>query len=439
MTYSMPDDFMWGCATASYQVEGFPDRDGKEQSIWDTFCKKPGAILTGENGDVACEQYVRYPEDIRLMASLGFKAYRLSFSWPRIISYGKENQAGIAHYRAVLDCIHKNHMQAYVTLYHWDLPQSLEDAGGWLNRDTAFAFQRYAEVCFREFGDLVDGWITLNEPWCSAYLGYESGAHAPGRKEHGYAIAAHTLLLAHGLAVQSYRRSKLTQPIGIALNPAVTKPATGSEQDGIAAWMEVVTQTDIFLDPLIKGKYPDVLSEQFGMRFPVRDGDMELISQKLDFLGINYYSEHTISYDEKAPYLFCVVPSWQKCTDIGWPVTPYGLLHVLRYFSKKAPGTELFITENGASYATGTSVDGRVHDAQRCEYLCRHIEMCHQAISEGIPLKGYFVWSFMDNFEWTYGYSQRFGVVYVNYQTQERIPKDSAFLLRDFMHNSIEY
>lgn len=439
MTFPMPEDFLWGCATASYQIEGYSDGEGKEPSIWDTFCKQPGTILNGDTGDVACQGYERYPEDIALMASLGFKAYRFSLSWPRIISYGKVNQAGIEHYRKELECIHQHHMKAYVTLYHWDLPQSLEDNGGWLNRETAYAFQRYAQVCFQSFGDLVDGWITLNEPWCAAYLGYEIGVHAPGKKVHGYPTAAHILLLAHGLAVKAYRETGLKSPIGITLNPAVTRPATSSEQDGIAAWMEMVTQTDLFLDPLTTGTYPKVLSDHFGMHFPVQDGDMEVISQPVDFLGINYYSEHVISYDENAPYLFTVAPSWQEVTDIGWPVTPYGLLHILRYFAKKAPGVPLYITENGASYATGPSEDGRVHDVKRCDYLKRHLEMCHLAIEEHIPLQGYFVWSFMDNFEWSYGYSQRFGIVYVDYPTQKRIVKDSGYLLRDCMHNPIEW
>lgn len=438
ISYTMPEDLLVGCATASYQVEGCLDRDGREPSIWDDFCKVPGAVYEGQDGSVADEHYVRYEEDISLMAALGFKAYRFSISWPRIISYGKVNGAGISHYRNMIECIRKHGMKAVATLYHWDLPQSLERQGGWLSRETAYAFQKYAETCFLAFGDIVDKWITLNEPWCSAYLGYGNGVHAPGKKGR-YFEAVHNLLLAHGLAVMTFRAMKCKESmIGIALNPALPKAASSTPADQSAAEVARVMQTDIFLEPLMNGKYPKLLTDYFNIKFPSVEGDMEIIKSPIDFIGMNYYCENTVASDEKAEFLFSDVPSWQEKTAMGWPVTPYGLLRLLRYFQNKCKGLPIYITENGAAYEDVVE-DGAVHDLKRCAYLQKHIEICKMAIDEKINLKGYFVWSFMDNFEWSNGYSKRFGIVYVDYKTQQRIIKDSGYMMKDFINNAVEY
>ena len=434
-------DFLWGCATASYQVEGAVEEDGRKPSIWDTFCKKEGAVLNGDNGDVATDQYHKYKEDVSLMDELGFQAYRFSIAWPRIIPDGKGeiNQAGVAYYKNLCDALHEKGMKAVATLYHWDLPQTLQDEGGWTNRDTAYAFAAYAKACFEQLGSHVDMWITLNEPFCSAYLGYLYGEHAPGHTDAREAFdAVHYLNLAHGLAVKEYRKIGLDKPIGITLNPVAPRPATRKKEDYHASELARAVNTDVFLHPLVRKGYPVLVTETLKISFPVQAGDMDIIAEPLDFIGINYYNEGAVVYDEKMPFKYRNVPVWQRTTDMKWPIVPYGLLRLLHYFDDETKGLPLYITENGCA-AKDVVEEGRVHDLLRCDYLNQHFAICKQAIDEGVKLKGYFVWSFLDNFEWAFGYSKRFGIVYVDYKTQERIVKDSAYMMRDVISGYCEF
>lgn len=434
-------DFLWGCATASYQVEGAVEEDGRKPSIWDTFCKKEGAVLNGDNGDVATDQYHKYKEDVSLMDELGFQAYRFSIAWPRIIPDGKGeiNQAGVAYYKNLCDALHEKGMKAVATLYHWDLPQTLQDEGGWTNRDTAYAFAAYAKACFEQLGSHVDMWITLNEPFCSAYLGYLYGEHAPGHTDAREAFdAVHYLNLAHGLAVKEYRKIGLDKPIGITLNPVAPRPATRKKEDHHASELARAVNTDVFLHPLVRKGYPVLVTETLKISFPVQAGDMDIIAEPLDFIGINYYNEGAVVYDEKMPFKYRDVPVWQRTTDMKWPIVPYGLLRLLHYFDDETKGLPLYITENGCA-AKDVVEEGRVHDLLRCDYLNQHFAICKQAIDEGVKLKGYFVWSFLDNFEWAFGYSKRFGIVYVDYKTQERIVKDSAYMMRDVISGYCEF
>ena len=434
-------DFLWGCATASYQVEGAVEEDGRKPSIWDTFCKKEGAVLNGDNGDVATDQYHKYKEDVSLMDELGFQAYRFSIAWPRIIPDGKGeiNQAGVAYYKNLCDALHEKGMKAVATLYHWDLPQTLQDEGGWTNRDTAYAFAAYAKACFEQLGSHVDMWITLNEPFCSAYLGYLYGEHAPGHTDAREAFdAVNYLNLAHGLAVKEYRKIGLDKPIGITLNPVAPRPATRKKEDHHASELARAVNTDVFLHPLVRKGYPVLVTETLKISFPVQAGDMDIIAEPLDFIGINYYNEGAVVYDEKMPFKYRDVPVWQRTTDMKWPIVPYGLLRLLHYFDDETKGLPLYITENGCA-AKDVVEEGRVHDLLRCDYLNQHFAICKQAIDEGVKLKGYFVWSFLDNFEWAFGYSKRFGIVYVDYKTQERIVKDSAYMMRDVISGYCEF
>ena len=434
-------DFLWGCATASYQVEGAVEEDGRKPSIWDTFCKKEGAVLNGDNGDVATDQYHKYKEDVSLMDELGFQAYRFSIAWPRIIPDGRGeiNQAGVAYYKNLCDALHEKGMKAVATLYHWDLPQTLQDEGGWTNRDTAYAFAAYAKACFEQLGSHVDMWITLNEPFCSAYLGYLYGEHAPGHTDTREAFdAVHYLNLAHGLAVKEYRKIGLDKPIGITLNPVAPRPATRKKEDYHASELARAVNTDVFLHPLVRKGYPVLVTETLKISFPVQAGDMDIIAEPLDFIGINYYNEGAVVYDEKMPFKYRDVPVWQRTTDMKWPIVPYGLLRLLHYFDDETKGLPLYITENGCA-AKDVVEEGRVHDLLRCDYLNQHFAICKQAIDEGVKLKGYFVWSFLDNFEWAFGYSKRFGIVYVDYKTQERIVKDSAYMMRDVISGYCEF
>ncbi|MGE4584024.1 MAG: GH1 family beta-glucosidase [Sphaerochaeta sp.] len=434
-------DFLWGCATASFQVEGATQEGGRSPSIWDTFCNVPGAIKGGDDGRFAADQYHRYAQDVKLMSELGFQAYRFSLAWPRILPEGKGrvNKQGIEYYRNLAKSLHDKGMKVVVTLYHWDLPQVLQDEGGWANRSTAYAFAEYASVCFAELGDVVDQWTTLNEPFCAAYLGYLYGEHAPGLKDPAQTWkAVHHLNLAHGLAVQAYRKTGLRAPIGIVLNPSMPRPATRRHEDVHASELARAFDTDVFLHPLLGKGYPLLVTKELGITYPIEAGDMQIIAQTIDFIGINYYMEHAVVLDESQPYHIRNVPVWQRMTDQDWPIVPFGLLRILRYFSEQTNNIPLYITENGCS-CKDVVEQGRVHDYQRCDYLNQHFEMCHRAIEEGINLKGYFIWSFLDNFEWAWGYEKRFGIVYVDYDTQERIPKDSAYMMRDVIAGYCEY
>ncbi len=434
---TLPADFTWGVATASYQIEGATREGGRSESIWDSFARKPGAVYAGNNGDVAVDHYHRYIEDLDLMKELGVGAYRFSIAWPRIIpeGSGSVNRAGVDFYKRLLDAMEERGLKAFATLYHWDLPQVLEDSGGWTNRKTAYAFAKYAEVCFREFGDRIEKWVTLNEPWCSAYLGYMTGIHAPGRKDLGdNARATHHLNLAHGLATRAFRESGLRGEIGIVWNLSRPRPASAKPEDIRAA--EWVTDRDsrMFTGPVLGKGYPERFVSSMGMKLPIEPGDMEIIASKIDFAGLNYYFENVVAHDAASPDGVRRMPQWQPVTGMGWPVVPGGLCRLLCWLSDEAPGLPLYVTENGCARDDSVDpADGRVHDPERIEYLRGHFEACERAVADGVPLKGYFLWSFIDNFEWSWGYARRFGIVYCDYMSLKRIPKDSFYFYRDII------
>lgn len=440
-----PDGFIFGTATAAYQIEGAWNEDGKGLSIWDTFCRQPGTIAGGDKGDTACDHYHRFEEDIAIMKKLGIKNYRLSISWPRIFPRGTGdiNQPGVDFYRRLFTALLEAGIKPAVTLNHWDLPQSLQDRGGWINRDTCTAFQHYAEACFNLFGDLVDFWITHNEPQIVADFGHRDGNHAPGIKDPKAATqVAHHLLLSHGLAVRSFREMKKKGQIGITLNLADFVPATDSADDRLAA--EIVnTGTQWFVQPVLKGSYPADAAEYYRQRglFPaVEPGDMEIISAKTDFLGINYYMQFDVSADGHDPrtgqFKVYFNPDKPK-TYMGWAVEPRGLFNLLCLLKKKFGDIPLYVTENGAAYDDAVSADGSVHDADRIAYLSGHLNACHDAIFKGgVNLKGYYLWSFLDNFEWGEGYDKRFGLVRVDYDTQKRTVKDSGLWYAGVIRNN---
>jgi beta-glucosidase len=435
------DDFLWGCATASYQVEGAIDEDGRVPSIWDTFTAQQGTIMGGDDGRFAADQYHRYKEDVALIAELGFDAYRFSIAWPRIITDrdGTVNEAGLDYYIRLCKELSSHGIKSVATLYHWDLPQYLEDRGGWDNRETAYAFEYYAKVVFEHLGPYVDMWTTLNEPFCSSYLGYRDGIHAPGYKDPKKAYnAVHHLNLAHGLAMRAYRATGLTAPIGTVLNPSMPRPATRRPEDKEAADIARAFDTDVFLKPLFGQGYPDHLLNMFNIILPIQEGDMKIIGTPVDFIGINYYQEYAVVYDKQSPLHYHPVPVWQRTTNQGWPIVPYGLNRILSYFKEVTGNIPLYVTENGCA-GDDELTEGRVHDHFRCEYINEHLAACKRAIDEGVNLKGYFAWSLLDNFEWSWGYSRRFGIVYVDYDTQKRYPKDSAYMLRDIITGYCEF
>jgi beta-glucosidase len=437
------DYMLLGSATASYQIEGAVAEDGRTPSIWDTFSHTPGRVERGETGDVADDHYHRWESDLDLMASLGLEAYRFSIAWPRIQpgGSGAVNDAGVSFYSRLVDGLLERGIRPWATLYHWDLPQELEDAGGWTNRDTASRFAEYAARAVEALGDRVDGWITLNEPWCAAFLGYAAGVHAPGRTSPAASLAAaHHLNLAHGLAVPEIRRAATNAPqVAVTLNLHVVRPADDATGPEAVRRVDAVGNR-IFLDPMLHGRYPqDLLDDQRAISdFAfVRPGDVELIHQPIDLLGINYYSTDLVRLREGVDPLRSTAPSpWPACgdvefveqpgprTDMGWNIDPSGLDELL-VRSWEEFGIPLAVTENGAAFPDRVE-DGRVHDAARIDYLARHLEAAARAIERGVDLRGYFVWSLLDNFEWSFGYAKRFGIVRVDYDTQERIPKDSA-------------
>ncbi|MEQ4725800.1 GH1 family beta-glucosidase [Nonomuraea sp. B19D2] len=422
--------FLWGAATSSYQIEGAAAEDGREPSIWDVFAAQPGNVRDGDTGDVACDHYHRYRDDVALMAELGLRAYRFSVAWPRVQPRGSGavNQRGLDFYRRLVDELLSRGIEPWPTLYHWDLPQPLEDAGGWPARDTALRFADYAAAVHDALADRVTHWTTLNEPWCAAFLGYATGEHAPGRREPAAAIhAVHHLLLGHGLAASAMSGSR----VGITLNPTQASPATGAAEDLDAARRIDGVANRIFLDPLFRAAYPaDVvqdLTEVTGFEH-VRDGDLKMIAAPLDFLGVNYYTPAIVSGDGSAhqpsPYVGSetvrFVDGGRPRTAMGWEVDEGGLSDLLVRLARDYPVTALYVTENGAAY------DDEVHDADRIAYLDGHLRACHDAVARGVPLRGYFAWSLLDNFEWAHGYSQRFGLVHVDFATLRRTPKDSA-------------
>lgn len=439
-----PDDFLWGCATSSYQIEGGANDDGRGQSIWDAFCREPGRVALGQSGEVACDSYRRWPEDVRLLSGLGVGAYRFSVAWPRVQpdGSGPANGAGLDYYSALVDALLGEGIEPWVTLYHWDLPLALGERGGWTDRDTAYRFADYAGLMYERLGDRVRHWTTLNEPWCSAFLGYEHGEHAPGLRDRGAALAAtHHLLLAHGLAVGAYRGSGLKGEIGLVINPATPRPATRREADVLAADRASVERTGLWLDPVFGRGYPEAYLAARGAAMPARPGDLELIAAHIDFVGVNYYNEDAVVAappSAERPDGYEPAPTARERTEMGWDVAPQGLRRVLRFIAERWPVHALYVTENGAAYADGSVRDGRVADADRIAYYRGHIAACSDAIADGVPLKGYFAWSLLDNFEWAHGYGKRFGIVAVDPKTMERRPKDSYYFYRDVIAGFLE-
>jgi beta-glucosidase len=436
-----PRDFLWGAATAAYQIEGAAEVDGRTPSIWDTFSRRPGAVDGGDTGDVACDHYHRYREDVALMAGLGLGSYRFSVAWPRVQPNGKgpANQRGLDFYRRLVDELLAHGIVPWITLYHWDLPQELEDEGGWPARDTAGRFAEYAELVYDALGDRVRYWTTLNEPWVSAFLGYANGVHAPGRREPAAAVhAAHHLMLGHGLATQALRARSSDVEVGITLNLYPVSPVTSAPDDLDAARRIDGLANRLFLDPLLRGSYPaDVRADlaavsDFGH---VRTDDLAIISTPVSMLGVNFYNGQVVAAPGPDTPADPVWPGSERVrfvgrgapvTAMGWEIHAPDLTRTLCRIAAEYPAVPLYVTENGAAYSDEIGPDGEVHDPDRTAYLDAHLRACHAALAAGAPLKGYFAWSLLDNFEWAYGYSRRFGLIYVDYPTQRRILKSSA-------------
>jgi beta-glucosidase len=447
----LPADFVFGVATASYQIEGAVNEDGRGQSIWDTFSHTPGRVNQGDTGDVACDHYHRYVEDVALMRDLGVGSYRFSVAWPRVLptGAGPVNQAGIDFYSRLVDTLLEAGIAPAITLYHWDLPQALEDLGGWRSRDTAHRFADYTAVVVQHLSDRVHRWITLNEPWCSAMLGYGMGRHAPGAREgEGALAAAHHLLLGHGLAVPVIRDADASAQVGITLNLQPVSPVSDRVEDQLAADRSLMNSNLLFSDPVFAGRYPELARSvyapltDFGF---LHDGDLETTSAPLDFLGVNYYFPSyikAVDYVEAEPSRRTaddiaaeqVISDEGEHTTMGWPVEADGLHRLLTWLKTTYPTLPpIYITENGRACADVVELDGAVHDPERISYVGDHIEATVAAIAEGVDVRGYYYWSLMDNFEWDKGYAKRFGLVFTDYASQQRIPKDSFGWFRDLV------
>jgi beta-glucosidase len=441
---SFPDGFTWGAATAAYQIEGAATADGRGTSVWDTFSHTPGKVRGGDTGDVACDSYHRYREDIALIASLGLRSYRFSISWPRVQPGGRGavNQRGLDYYRALLDALAEQGIEATATLYHWDLPQELQDEGGWAVRATAERFAEYAALTAEALGDRVARWITLNEPQVVSTNGYRNGDHAPGLRDPAAASAAtHHLLLGHGLATRALRAAGAAE-VGITLDLAPVRVLgdAGSEPLEQARIITDAAANGLYLGPVLHGRYPEHAPE--GYRPPaqlIADGDLETISAPIDFLGVNYYQPVVLRAGDPAdlrrneqparcqvPGVVEYQPDELERTSMGWLVDPSGLHQILVEVSRQAPGLRLYVTENGCAAEDYVNPDGEVNDLERVRYLHTHLEAAARAIKDGANLAGYFVWSLLDNFEWGWGYQKRFGIVFVDFGTQRRIPKASA-------------
>ncbi|AWZ08779.1 MULTISPECIES: GH1 family beta-glucosidase [unclassified Streptomyces] len=449
---TFPSDFLWGAATAAYQIEGAAREDGRTPSIWDTFSHTPGKVFEGHTGDVAVDHYHRFREDVRLMSELGLNAYRFSVSWSRVQPTGRGPvvQRGLDFYRRLVDELLAAGIEPALTLYHWDLPQELEDAGGWPERSTAERFAEYAGLVADALGDRVRRWTTLNEPWCSAFLGYGSGVHAPGRTDPVAALrAAHHLNLGHGLAAQALRAALPGGgQLAVSLNLHEVRPLTPSPEDREAARRIDAVGNRIWLGPMLEGAYPrDLFADTAHLTdwSFVRDGDTAAIRQPLDLLAVNYYTPTVVSHvaagterprddghgsSEHSPWPGADDVAFHRAagarTAMGWPVAPDSLYELLTRTAARYPGLPLVISENGAAYEDEVGPDGTVHDPERAAYVHAHLDAVHRAIGAGVDVHGYFLWSLLDNFEWSYGYAKRFGAVHVDFATLERTPKSSA-------------
>jgi beta-glucosidase len=443
----MPPGFTWGAATAAYQIEGAAADDGRGPSIWDTFAHTPGNVVGGDTGDVACDHFHRYGDDVALMRDLGLGAYRLSVSWPRIHPDGgpRVEQRGLDFYRRLVDALLESGIEPWLTLYHWDLPQPLEDRGGWPARDTAYRFADFAATVHGALRDRVTKWTTLNEPWCSAFLGYSSGVHAPGRREPEVSLSAtHHLLLGHGLALEALRDNDSRAQVGVTLNAFDVHAVSGADADVDAARRIDGLHNRLFLDPVLLGRYPaDVLADlaPLGDQEFIRPEDLPRIGAPIDHLGVNYYHALYVAGDggpEEATDIrgrpssypnadrVRFVRTGRPVTSVGWEVDGDGLGRLLHRIHDDYPSVPIVITENGAAYDDELSPDGTVEDQARLDYLEQHISAVATAAEEGVPVTGYFAWSLLDNFEWAEGFAKRFGIVYVDFETQQRVVKASG-------------
>jgi beta-glucosidase len=436
-TTRFPTDFIWGAAIAAYQVEGAIHEDGRGESVWDRFAATKGKVRNGDTGEIACDFYHRHSEDIALMRELGLDAFRFSIAWPRVFPEGRGaiNRAGLDFYDRLIDELLANGIQPFPTLFHWDTPQALEDAGGWTVRATAEAFVEYVDAVVGRFGDRVGHWVTQNEPGVVSSHGYSWGVHAPGRTSEVEAVAAaHHLLLSHGWAAEVIRRAAPAAKVGITLDMSHKYPATDAPEDVAAAWQADGEGNRWFLDAIFRGSYPADLTERNELVAPyVHDGDLETIAVPIDFLGINNYFRQVVTTDQGRPR---VVRPDGLYTAMEWEVYPDGLYELLMRVTTDYSPPALYVTENGAAFDDIRGHDGKVHDLERMAYLEGYLGAVARAIATGAPIKGYFVWSLLDNFEWAHGYSKRFGIVYVDYPTLERVPKDSFYLYRDLIRLS---
>lgn len=432
---AFPDGFLWGTATSAYQLEGAATADGKGPSIWDTFSHTPGKTNRAETGDVACDHYHRYRDDVRLMADLGFNAYRFSIAWPRVIpaGTGAANDRGLDFYHRLVDALLERGLRPFVTLYHWDLPQALEDRGGWGSRDTAAAFGDYATLVGRRLGDRVKDWITLNEPFAVTLMGYILGQHAPGKEEPALAFqVSHHLNLAHGDAVRALRAAVSDARVGITHVSFPVYPASDREADRAAARRLDGFANRWFWEPTVRGSYPeDMFPHIKGLEPEIAPGDMERMCPRIDFFGHNSYTRAVVRDAPESPIAgVAPLPPAGPQTDMGWEIYPEHLYDSLTRIAGEYGNPEIYITENGAAF-TDEVTDGAVNDPQRVDYLRTHLAAAHRALTDGVRLRGYFCWSLLDNFEWSFGYSKRFGIVYVDFGTQRRIVKASGHFLRE--------
>ncbi|WP_254239039.1 GH1 family beta-glucosidase [Allokutzneria sp. A3M-2-11 16] len=425
-----PDGFVWGASTSAYQIEGAVDADGRGESIWDRFSRVPGAVGNGDTGDPACDHYNRWRDDVSLMSELGLSGYRFSLAWPRLFpeGTGKPLQAGIDHYDRLIDALLEKGITPLVTLYHWDLPQALQDIGGWRNREVVERFADYASTCFDAFGDRVKDWVTQNEPWIVGVLGHQLGIHAPGEKDlRGTVVAMHHLLLSHGRAVQALRASGSDGRAGVAFSLFPHYPASDRPEDIGASEASDGYVNRWFLDPVLRGSYPEDMRQHYerliGPLDMIRTGDLDVIGSGSDFIGVNYYSPRLMRADpEREPFGWAVadVPEGEPVTDAGWHIAPSALTDLMLRLHNDYGDISIVITENGGVF------NDAPHDARRIEFLRDHLDALHKAIEAGVPVRGYFHWSLMDNFEWAMGYAPRFGLVHVDYETQARTVKDSG-------------
>ncbi|MEZ0537827.1 GH1 family beta-glucosidase [Caldicellulosiruptoraceae bacterium PP1] len=451
---AFPKGFLWGAATASYQIEGAWNEDGKGESIWDRFSHEVGNVMYNHNGDVACDHYHRYKEDVALMKELGIKAYRFSFSWPRIFpnGYGEVNTKGLEFYKNLVDELINNGIEPVATLYHWDLPQKLQDIGGWASGQVVDYFVDYATFVIKEFKGKIKKWITFNEPLCVAYLGYMWGIHAPGIKDFKTAmIVVHNLALAHHKVINKVRENGSDIQIGptINLGPMYSEAERLGlevpEEEKKAIHFSHQFSNQLFMDAFLKGVYPKEVFEKLieNNTFTKEDVDkfykeLSNVAAKSDFVGINYYTRNVKSYNPKAHGLEPLNSTHPEgeYTEMGWEVYPQGLYDILKWVATDYPNIPIYITENGAAYNDVVTNDGRVHDEKRINYLKGHFEAAERLINDGVDLRGYFVWSFMDNFEWAFGYTKRFGIVYVDFNTLKRIKKDSFYFYKEFIEKN---